>query len=75
MTILCLDYWKHLQGSMTEVHKGEEPAEPSIWDLSGRERHRQERRAQVTRARLGGGSLWRRRGRACWSGSASSRVT
>jgi ubiquinone/menaquinone biosynthesis C-methylase UbiE len=33
---------------MTEVNKGEEPVEQSIWDLSGRERHRQERRAQVT---------------------------
>jgi len=32
---------------MTEVCEGEEPIEPSIWDLSGRERHRQERRAQV----------------------------
>jgi len=33
---------------MTEVRKGEEPVEPSIWDLKGRARRRQERRAQVT---------------------------
>jgi len=33
---------------VTEVYKDEEPVELSIWDLKGRARRRQERRAQVT---------------------------
>jgi SAM-dependent methyltransferase len=33
---------------MTEIRETEEPVELSVWDLSGRERHKQERRAQVT---------------------------
>jgi ubiquinone/menaquinone biosynthesis C-methylase UbiE len=33
---------------MTEVCKDEEPVELSIWDLKGKARRRQERRAQVT---------------------------